>query len=290
MAIVKDLTGKVFGMLTVISRESSRKPGTYWNCLCECGDVAVVRGDHLKDGRTKSCGCYIREDSFEDLVGNKYGSLTAVSRAREKGSPVHWNCMCDCGKMVVVRAECLKRGSTRSCGCYKYARLYKHGLCDHPLYKVWESMSSRCNNPNERSFHNYGGRDISITDEWKNPEAFIRWSLENGWEPGLQIDREDNDKGYSPDNCRFVTSKVNNNNTRMLISTNKSGYRGASFSKQAGKFAGHIAGNDPVFNGKKMKHLGYFNTAREAAIARDQFILKHDLPYRKLQVLERDTK
>lgn len=225
---------------------------------------------------------------FMDLTGNKYGKLVVISRAGNKKGRVFWSCLCDCGNEAVISADNLRTGNTKSCGCNWYKK--KHGFHEHPVYGVWCNMLARCARINHPLFYQYGGRGIRVCSEWKNPETFIRWALENGWAPGLQIDREDNNKGYSPDNCRFVTSKVNNNNTRMLISTNKSGYRGASFDTRMGKFAGRIGGNDPVFKGKLYKHLGYFNTAREAAIARDEFILKHDLPYRKLQVLERDTK
>ena len=91
-----------------------------------------------------------------------------------------------------------------------------HGACcDYPdLYGVWESMKSRCENPNREKFKDYGGRGIEICDEWHDSWSFVKWALTNGYQKGLQIDRIDNNKGYSPDNCRWVTPKQNSRNRR----------------------------------------------------------------------------
>jgi hypothetical protein len=91
----------------------------------------------------------------------------------------------------------------------------KHGLVDHPLYGVHNSIIKRCYNPNCKSFKNYGGRGILVCDEWRyNFESFYLWATENGWEPGLEVDRIHNDGNYSPENCRFVSRSVNTRNTR----------------------------------------------------------------------------
>lgn len=93
----------------------------------------------------------------------------------------------------------------------------KHGIGEkHPrLYGVWASMKSRCNNPNREKWPRYGGRGIYVCPEWDNDvEAFADWALSNGYEPGLQLDRIDNDGPYSPENCRWVTAKENCRNTR----------------------------------------------------------------------------
>ena len=89
-----------------------------------------------------------------------------------------------------------------------------HGLSKHPLCSVWIAMRDRCNNPKHKEYHRYGGRGISVCTEWLDPGTFLKWAMPK-WKKGLQIDRIDNNKGYSPDNCRFVTSKVNNNNTEV---------------------------------------------------------------------------
>ena len=92
----------------------------------------------------------------------------------------------------------------------------KHGLSRHPLYAVWEDMKSRCYNLNDKRYKDYGGRGVTVCDEWINsPAAFIEWALENGWKTGLQIDKDI--KGgniYSPENCTIVTNKENMRHTK----------------------------------------------------------------------------
>ena len=92
-----------------------------------------------------------------------------------------------------------------------------HGIGErYPrLYGVWQSMRSRCNNPNRKKYPMYGGRGIYVCDEWNNSiEAFAEWALEEGYSEGLQLDRIDNDGPYCPENCRWVTRKENCRNTR----------------------------------------------------------------------------
>lgn len=88
----------------------------------------------------------------------------------------------------------------------------KHGRKKHPLYRRWCAMRERCNNPHNKRYSRYGGRGIKVCKEWDDFEAFIKWSAENGWNPTLTLDRIDNDKGYSPDNCRYVPRSVQNRN------------------------------------------------------------------------------
>ena len=91
-------------------------------------------------------------------------------------------------------------------------------LSDHRIYSVWEGMNQRCYNKNNRQYHRYGGRGITICDEWKNDSrAFIEWAYANGYDDkapqkACEIDRIDNDKGYSPENCRWVDNKTNSRN------------------------------------------------------------------------------
>lgn len=154
-----------------------------------------------------------------DLTGQRFGRLVVVERAESKNKNSSWLCKCDCGKQTVVSAPNLKSGATRSCGCglqeATIERSTKHGGRYTKLYAVWIAMKDRCNNSNNKQFDDYGGRGIRVCKEWIDDfSAFQKWALANGYKGGLTIDRKDNDKGYAPDNCQWVTSKEQNNNRR----------------------------------------------------------------------------
>ena len=173
----------------------------------------------------------------KDLIGERFGRLTVISqepkRHTNKGFRYYWKCQCECGKIVIVREDLLLSHNrpTQSCGCLKadVVKLYyaenpkpnKHGHSREPLFNIWYLMKQRCENANNKSFHNYGGRGIKVCSEWDDDipgyEAFRDWSLANGYRAGLTIDRIDNDKDYSPDNCRWVDKTIQARNTRRNI-------------------------------------------------------------------------
>lgn len=138
---------------------------------------------------------------------------------------------CDCGTTKIIRLGLVVRGTTKSCGCYRKSYMadkqYKHGLCgdytateDNKLYKVWKDMHSRCYDKNNKSYYTYGKRSIKVNKIWHTQTGlivFVAWAKENGFKPGLQLDRKNNDKEYSPSNCRFVTQKRNARNTSKTI-------------------------------------------------------------------------
>ena len=135
----------------------------------------------------------------------------------------------------------------------------------HPIYNVWDNMKQRCCNPKKGFYTDYGGRGICICDEWKNnSNIFIDWALDNGWEKGLYIDRINNDGNYTPENCRFVGAVINSNNTRLLRSTNTTGYRGVfKTSSRKNPYEASIC-----INYKKC-YLGSFPSATLAALRYD---------------------
>jgi hypothetical protein len=95
---------------------------------------------------------------------------------------------------------------------------YYHGLRAHPTYGSWTQMKSRCSNPRSAGYHRYGGRGITVCEEWADEfQTFYTWSIENGWSNGLSIDRIDNDSGYSPDNCRWATKEQQCNNQEKNV-------------------------------------------------------------------------
>lgn len=156
-----------------------------------------------------------------DLSGQRFGMLTVMRRAYsgKAGAGYHaaWECICDCGKTTTVLSSSLRSGDTRSCGCI--SGNHKHGGRNLRLYSIWTNMKSRVNNPNASRYANYGGRGISICDEWLNSfENFRDWALSNGYADNLSIDRRDNDGNYEPSNCRWVDTKTQMGNTSVSLS------------------------------------------------------------------------
>ena len=133
-------------------------------------------------------------------------------------------------------------------------------------------MKQRCYSQRVKNYNIYGGRGIKICDEWlKDSMSFYNWAMANGYDDSLSIDRINNDGNYEPSNCRWATREIQQQNTREIWSHNKSGYRGVSFEKSKKKYRACIS----IKN--KTKHLGMFNTALEAGIAYNNFVIENKL-------------
>lgn len=154
------------------------------------------------------------------LDGKRFGKLTVVCKVGVSKQTL-WKCMCDCGKEIVLETGKLTSNHTKSCGCYRSERIAKHNTIHNgsysKLYGVYRSMVNRCNSKTNQAFMNYGGRGISVCDDWIGKNGFVNfrnWSIENGYSERLTIDRIDVNGNYEPTNCRFVTMKVQQNNKR----------------------------------------------------------------------------
>lgn len=159
-----------------------------------------------------------------DLTGRRFGRLVVTGENhRTDKYAYYWDCICDCGTSKVISGDDLRRGKVKSCGCLKHDNPppihIKHGNSRSKLYNIWVAMKQRCTNPNDRNYERYGGRGISVCKEWLDDfQAFYDWAMDNGYVEGkLDIDRKDNDKGYSPDNCRFISHKENLCNTHRKL-------------------------------------------------------------------------
>lgn len=161
----------------------------------------------------------------EDLAGKRFGRLTVLELAESRTYPCgtthrHWLCRCDCGNITIVSQSHLKTGMVKSCGCLGdearfRMRMQKASPAHKRLRKILNCMKDRCYNPNYHNYDVYGGRGIGICDEWMNdPSSFEKWALSHGYADDLEIDRIDTYKGYSPENCRWVTHMQQMNNTR----------------------------------------------------------------------------
>lgn len=214
-----DITGQRFGHLTVIkkSEKKTKDQKAWWVCRCDCGNENVVRGECLRLGRTKSCGC--NEFRPMDLTGHKYGYLTVIERAgRTSDGRIAWKCVCDCGNETIVNSNNLRSGNVKSCGCGNFRK--GEEKIDKRIQHIWAGMHSRCYNEKATGYENYGGRGIRMCDDWIGENGcrhFYEWAKKNGYKDRLTIDRKDVNGNYEPSNCRWATIEEQMNNMRKSV-------------------------------------------------------------------------
>lgn len=151
-----------------------------------------------------------------DLTGQRFGKLVVIKEVeRNKYGHIQWLCKCDCGNTVISSTCTLRTGGRKSCGCIqpRYCAQNKR------LYGVWCGMLSRCENPNTKSYKDYGARGIAVCSEWHTFKNFLDWAISSGYDPEAPfgeytLDRVDTNGNYCPENCRWVSYKQQARNNR----------------------------------------------------------------------------
>lgn len=185
---------------------------------------------------------------------------------------------CYCGNEFKASVKSQNRCSSKSCGCYasisKLNNPNYHGFSNTKIYQAWSDIKQRCFNKKCNSFIDYGGRGITVCEEWRNDfMSFYNWAINNGYEEKLSIDRINNNGNYEPSNCRWTTTSIQNRNTRILSKRNKSGYRGVSYCNKYKKYSAYITiKNKPI-------RIGSYKDPKDAAIAYDTFVIVYGLEH-----------
>jgi len=151
------------------------------------------------------------------MIGKKYNKLTVIREVDRPGKELFYECLCECGNTKVIRGRDVRRGHTESCGCNFQESIKKvrttHGMSFTRPHRAYQNMRKRCDNPNNKSYKDYGGRGITYCDEWKTFEGF--WNdMQEGYVDNLSLDRIDYNGNYCKENCRWVDMKTQANNTR----------------------------------------------------------------------------
>ena len=188
-----------------------------------------------------------------------------------------------CGKEFEAQSNNIKHG-LKSCGCQRKGINKTHGLTYNKFYKTWYGMLQRCNNPKIKAYKNYGGRGITVCEEWLDVRNFVAWS-ESTYPniEGYTLDRINNDKGYSPENCRWVDRATQGLNQRMK-KNNTSGYVGIYWNNKNNNWKAFIYLSNGRFN------MGTFSTKEEAILTRDNYIIENKLPHKLSTEYKKETK
>ena len=213
------MVGKKFNHLLFVEETTKNNKGqSMFRCLCDCGNYYVAEGYMLRNGQVKSCGCLHDsrkvENKKSDIIGKQFGKLKVLREVGGEKTNTLFECLCDCGNLTVEKWSSLI-GGKKSCGCLHHEQLLErniiHGGTKDRLYCVWQDMKRRCYDVNARGYEYYGGRGITVCDEWiNNYSAFKEFMLEKGYDETAKrgectLERINVNAGYSPNNCCIVT-------------------------------------------------------------------------------------
>ncbi len=210
------MEGKRFGKWKVFNQVKIDKPGKYYECICECGNVRIKAGTELRAGRGKQCNECQYSEMYNPAkeIGKKYNKWTIIKFLDIHRKLMRYETECECGTKGIHTAADLRANKSKQCtDCHNRENAFnnrKHGMYNTKTYYVWRSMLQRCNNPKSSFYYRYGGRGIKVCERWSEFENFL---ADMGEQPmGLTLDRIDNDGNYEPGNCRWITHKENCNN------------------------------------------------------------------------------
>lgn len=250
-AIGNEIIGQVFGRLTVLAFAGHHRNGRrIVLCKCECGTEKTYDLGAVRHGNSTSCGCYKKPMVTDaDVTGLVFGRLTVLKRigTSEYGAVVV-QCRCTCGNLTKNRMIELRAGVVASCGCLRAELIctrgvthgYTKGGKHTKEYRAWSALKNRCNSPNGRQYKDYGGRGITVCERWEKFENFLEDMGKSP--PFTSIERIDNNKGYSKDNCKWATGLEQVANRRCTVWVELNGIRKPVF-RWAAEFgiSGHTA-------------------------------------------------
>lgn len=211
----------------------------------------------------------IEKDMTPKLIGETW-QKTPTSTNKQSVKRGIYECQY-CGKEFEASSGNIQRGQTKSCGCLKGDA---HGFSYHKFYNTWVGMLHRCTNTMRQDYKDYGGRGITVCEEWLDITNFIAWveSTHPNIE-GVSLDRIDVDGNYEPNNCRWADASTQALNKRIM-KNNTSGFVGVCWDKSKDKWVAIIHFNNVRFN------IGSFPTKEEAVLARDNYIIENNLPHK----------
>lgn len=216
---LNNIIGERFGKLVVLSYDRYEKGEHHYKCQCDCGNITTPTRGNLFSGNTKSCGCIGKIEDLNDIIGHKFGMLTVLSYDHYTPNRYHiYKCQCDCGNTRMATRQGLLKGITVNCGCINLHKT--HGMSDTRFYNIWLGIKFRCYNSKSKAYKWYGEKGIKMCDRWLESFENFRDDMYPSYlehvaiygEKDTSIDRIDNNEDYCPENCRWSTSKVQNNN------------------------------------------------------------------------------